>query len=269
MSETIRLYTFTLSHFCEKARWALDRSGASYREIILMPGFHRARMKALGGCGQVPLLTCGERVVEGSGAILDFADALGAPAGSPSGVPALTPGDPALRAEALEWEGYLDREVGETVRRVLYFQLMDHPGLLVRAWSLGAPYWAPLVYWLVRPRAVRVLKRSLDIDASTAQRDEQRLIAAFERVSERLRSRRFLLGDAFSRADLTLAALSGPLLRPSEHPWRLPDALEKLPVAGELARRLRDTPAGRHVAAAYARRRDDTARAASRAMIGA
>jgi glutathione S-transferase len=249
MSETFRLYTFTLSHFCEKARWALDRAGLAYREVILMPGFHRGRMKVLGGCGQVPLLTSGARVVEGSGAIIDFADSLGT-------VPVLSLGDPALRAEALEWEGYLDREVGETLRRVLYFHLFDHPKLLVRAWSLGAPFWAPPVYWLLRPRAVQVLKRYLEIDAATVARDEQRLLAAFERVSDRLGTRQFLVGDAFGRADLTLAALSAPLLRPSGHPWRLPAAQEMIPAIGELARRLRDTRAGQHVAASYSKRRD-------------
>lgn len=263
MSEPIRLYTFALSHFCEKARWALDRAGAEYREVILMPGFHRRRMQALGGCGQVPVLKFGERVVEGSAAILDFADALdGASASAArapfraSAVPPLLPADPALRAEAREWEAFLDRELGETLRRVLYFHLLGHPELLVRAWSLGAPPWAPLVYRLVRRRAVRLLQRALDIDATTAGRDEQRLLAAFERVSEHLATRRFLVGDAFSRADLTLAALSAPLLRPSEHPWRLPDALERVPAVAELARRLRDTGAGRHATASYARRGD-------------
>jgi glutathione S-transferase len=252
MSETNRLYTFTLSHFCEKARWALDRVGADYREIVLMPGFHRGRMKALGGCGQVPVLTSGARVVEGSGAILDFADSL-------AGVPALSPSDPALRAEALEWERYLDREVGETSRCVLYFHLFEHPRLLVRAWSLGAPFWALPVYSLLRPRAVRVVQRYLHIDAASARRDEQRLLAAFERVSEHLATHRFLVGDAFSRADLTLAALSAPLLRPSGHPWRLPEAQEHIPAVGDLARRLRATSAGQHVVASYTRRRHDLA----------
>ena len=73
-------------------------------------------------------------------------------------------------------------------------------------------------------------------------------------MTEHLVTRQFLVGDAFSRADLTLAALSAPLLRPSGHPWRLPDAQETIPVIGELARRLRDTRAGQHVAASYAMR---------------
>lgn len=283
MSETIRLYSFTMSHFAEKARWALDRTGVEYREVVVMPGLHRKRLRGLGGCGHVPLLTlggsgarggagggspsgvgggdsggdsagvvgAGGRVFDGSSAIIDFADTLG-------GAPPLTPSDPALRAEALEWESYLDREVGETVRRVLYYRLFDHPPLLVRAWTLGAPFWAPPFYWLLRRRAVRVVSRAFDIDAANVQSDEQRLIAAFERVSERLAGRRFLVGHSFSRADLTLAALSAPLLRPSGHPWPLPELRREIPAVDALVRRLSDGAAARHVSASYATRPRDT-----------
>lgn len=256
MGETIRLYTLALSHFCEKARWALDRAGADYQEVILLPGFHAGKLRANGGGGLVPLLTAGARVVDGSGAIIDFADTLG-------GAPPLTPSDPALRAEALEWEAYLDREVGETARRFLYFQLFERPRLIVRGWTLGAPSWAPPLYRLIRPRAVSIIRRRFGIDAATVQRDEQRLVAAFERVSERLATRRFLVGDAFSRADLTLAALSAPLWSPREHPWPLPE-LAELPAVAALARALGATRAGQHVAASYAARaRETTAGAAS------
>lgn len=108
------------------------------------------------------------------------------------------------RAEALEWAQHLDREVGETLRRALYFHLFQHPDHLVRAWSLGAPFWAPPVYRLIRRRGVRVLARKLDIDAASVPSDEQRVTEAFVPVSERL-ARQF--GAAFSRADVTLAEL--------------------------------------------------------------
>jgi glutathione S-transferase len=37
---TARLYTFTISHFAEKARWALDYKGIHYQEKRLVPGSH-------------------------------------------------------------------------------------------------------------------------------------------------------------------------------------------------------------------------------------
>jgi hypothetical protein len=64
------------------------------------------------------------------------------------------------------------------------------------------------------------------------------------------------VGDAFDPADLTLAALSAPLLRPNGHPWGLPEEQELIPAIGQLARHLRDTRAHQHVAASYARRGD-------------
>ena len=35
-----RLYTFTISHFAEKARWSLDYKGIHYQEKRLVPGSH-------------------------------------------------------------------------------------------------------------------------------------------------------------------------------------------------------------------------------------
>ena len=39
----IELYQFPLSHFCEKARWALDYKSIAYRPVNLLPGFHTMR----------------------------------------------------------------------------------------------------------------------------------------------------------------------------------------------------------------------------------
>jgi glutathione S-transferase len=189
------------------------------------------------------------RVIEGSGSILDVAEAHG------SANP-LSSGEPGLRAEALEWEGFLDREVGETLRLLVYFHLLQYPTVLVAGWSRGNPFWAPALYWLAWPKAVGSLRRHLGIEPSTARRDEQRLLRALDRVDARLTSYDFLVGDSFSRADLTLAALCGPLLRPAEHPWRFPDAVEQVPEISALAERLRRSATGRRISAAYARRRD-------------
>jgi glutathione S-transferase len=159
----------------------------------------------------------------------------------------------------LEWEHFLDRDVGETLRRVLYFHVLKRPAPLVSAWSRGGPFWAPALYWLTLPWVVPSLKRYLDLDADTVRGEERRLLAALERLDERLTARPFLAGEAFSRADLTLAALCSPLLRPSEHPWPAPAELERAPRVAELAQRLRLSVTGQRIAAAYARRRGDPA----------
>ena len=70
-----RLITFGFSHFCEKARWALDWHGIAYQEIGWPPGVHRILAKRCGAKGTtLPILLDGGMVIEGSGAIIDWAE---------------------------------------------------------------------------------------------------------------------------------------------------------------------------------------------------
>lgn len=50
------LITLPVSHFAEKARWALQRYGIAAAEEAHAPGPHRAAVKAAGGRGSVPCL---------------------------------------------------------------------------------------------------------------------------------------------------------------------------------------------------------------------
>ena len=70
-----KLVTFGISHFCEKARWALDWHGITYDEISWPPGVHLVLTKRCGAkCTTLPIVLDGERVIQGSGAIIDWAD---------------------------------------------------------------------------------------------------------------------------------------------------------------------------------------------------
>ncbi|MBW2292390.1 MAG: glutathione S-transferase N-terminal domain-containing protein, partial [Deltaproteobacteria bacterium] len=46
---TITLYEFSLSHYNEKARWALDYKGIPYRSRPVLPGFHQGILRRLSG----------------------------------------------------------------------------------------------------------------------------------------------------------------------------------------------------------------------------
>ena len=92
----LELFTFTISHFSEKARWGLDHAGVPYRERLLVPGPHLRVIRKMAPKSTVPVLRHGETCIQGSGAILDYAEQnLGV-----SWV-ALSPGD-AARAKELE-----------------------------------------------------------------------------------------------------------------------------------------------------------------------
>src|SRR5690348_3529366 len=50
------LVTIPFSHFCEKARWALDHARVAYREEGHGPGLHRLATRRAGGRHTVPVL---------------------------------------------------------------------------------------------------------------------------------------------------------------------------------------------------------------------
>jgi glutathione S-transferase len=62
------------------------------------------------------------------------------------------------------------------------------------------------------------------------------------------------VGDRFSAADLTFAALAAPMVLPTEHPFPLPVALLS-PSMHALVREFREHPAGAFALRVYAEQR--------------
>ena len=76
------LITIPISHYCEKARWALDRAGIGYRERAHLQLIHRIAARRAGGGTTVPVLICADGVLpesrnaDGSSAEIKPADIL-------------------------------------------------------------------------------------------------------------------------------------------------------------------------------------------------
>jgi glutathione S-transferase len=240
-----RLITIPFSHYCEKARWALDRNNIAYTEDAHLPIFHYLPARLAGGKRTVPVL------VEGGTALADSTDIVAwADARAPG---SLLPSDPIDRAAALQLEDDFDRQLGPHTRRWAYFQILPRRDLRNQLF-LAAPRWERLALAATRPLALRYLTRGLKIDAAGAARSRQKIDAAFGRVSTLLSDgRRFLVGSRFTVADLTFAALAAPVLMPPSFPIPLPplsafsgephaliDAWRASP-AGQLALRLYET----------------------------
>jgi glutathione S-transferase len=94
------LVTIPFSHFCEKARWALDHARLAYSEEGHVPGLHRRAVKrARGRAGSVPVLVLDDgHVLDDSPLIVRWADSHAA-----SGC-GLLPPEGKARDEALELE---------------------------------------------------------------------------------------------------------------------------------------------------------------------
>jgi glutathione S-transferase len=199
----IRLYQFPFSHFCEKARWALDYKRIAYQPVNLLPGLHVKRVRKLAPKSCLPVLQDGDVVVQDSAAIITHLDAK-YPHSS------LTPHDPEGAREASEWEKTLDERIGVPLRLWFYYHmLLDRPRALDFLLT-GAPWYGRPLFKLIFPKVREAMVRAMKINTQTAQQAEQTLLAAVEKLDAALTQRRFLVADRFSRADLTACALLSP-----------------------------------------------------------
>ena len=71
----------------------------------------------------------------------------------------------------------------------------------------GAPWYGRPLLTLIYPKLRNAMTALMNIHAESARHSEQRLVAALDKLDDALKHRRFLVGDRFSRADLTACAL--------------------------------------------------------------
>jgi len=235
---TYRLITIPVSHYCEKARWALDRLGLPYREEGHLPLLHWTATRPLGNRRTVPILLRGREIWDDSTDILLHLDTQSRPEAH------LYPDDPAQRAEVLALEDRFDEKLGPATRRWAYFHLLPDKALALRAVGAGVGKVELALGSAMFPLARLLLHRGLNITPQSAQRSLERIDALYAEVAERLADgRKFMVGERFSAADLAFAALSAPALLPDGYPIQV--LLTDLPpeMAREIAR-LRATPAG-------------------------
>ena len=238
----LKLYTFNLSHFAEKARWALDYEGIPYEEKVLLPGPHQFVTRRIAGRTSVPVLDHDGRYVQGSGAIIDYvADHLG---GS-----RLTSPDKTARSKALELEKMLDQAFGRGVQQVLYSALLKDRKTVIDLWSSGGPIWARGFYAIAFPAIASAVKRMYKTtDVEGVARAKQRFATTFDDLDNVLGTRRYLGGDAPNRADIALAALLAPVCRVPEHRVTWPSMPPEL---ADFEASLRGRPTWNHVLRMY------------------
>ena len=245
-----RLVTIPISHFCEKARWALDRAGVDYVEQRHLQVIHVFAARRAGGGRTVPVLvTADGRVLPESSDILRWADTQVAPERRlyPEG---------ALGAEAAAFERRLDEGFGPDGRLWMYHETLPVVKEL-GPWALaGVPRWERAAFRVGSRAMDRTIRRLLGVDAPAAAAALIRVDAVFDDVAARLTDGRpYLLGDRFTTADLAFAALAAPALLPTRYgsPLPPPEAMPE-PYASEV-RRLRAHPAGVFADRLYAQER--------------
>jgi glutathione S-transferase len=245
-----RLLTIPISHFCEKARWALARAGLDYLEERHVQGVHRFVARRAGGGETMPVLVADEGVFAESEEILRYADA------RTDAQRRLFPAEERPRDEVVALCRWLDEGLGPDGRRLMYAHMLDQKQLMLRVNNQGVPAWEARAIAALWPLVTRWGRRELGIGPTTIRDDEQRVRRAFDVIAERLADGRpHLCGERFSAADLTFACLAAAVLVPPEYGVRLPQP-DELPdhIARDI-RAFREHPAGAYAMELFRRER--------------
>jgi glutathione S-transferase len=240
------LITIPISHYCEKARWALDRAAIKYRERAHLQIIHWIAVRRAGGGRTAPVLVCGDRVLPDSADIVDEADARAPRARR------LFPDDPDAAEEVRALERDFDANLGPDGRSWMYNGLRERRDLAIAYGCTGVPAWERSALRLAYPVMIRVIDRYLGITPASAAQAEARVRATFDKVAERLSDGRpYICGERFTAADLTFSALAAAVLMPPEYGVPLPQPDELPTAAADAVRELRAHPAGAHALAMY------------------
>jgi glutathione S-transferase len=248
--EPPRLWHFRVSHYNEKVRWALDFKRWPHRRTSLVPGFHLLHARGISGQSQVPILELDGDVLFDSTRIIEELERR-----QPS--PALYPQDPAERTRALALEAYFDDEVAPALRRLLWSAYLEHPTLSARLAADGAPDWIRYSWLGLSPLFVPILRRNIGLSARTLKLARRRLSAYVDLLEDSILPSGYLVGERFSVADLSVAAVMSGLAGPAEFPYPLPAPVA--PEFLELRERLEERAGMRWVRDIYARHRGTSA----------
>jgi glutathione S-transferase len=246
----LRLITIPISHYCEKARWALDRAGLAYREERHVQGIHRVAARRAGGGLTVPVLVAPEGAIGESAQILAWVDQRLAPERR------LFPAETGARADVHALCRRLDAELGPRGRRLMYVHMLAQRKLALRFNNHGVPGWEDRAVRWGWPLARGFVRRELQITPGIEAADEAAVFAELDYVAERLADgRAYLCGERFGAADLTFAALSASIVLPPQYGVALPQPELLPPRTAALVRRAREHPAGTFALKLFARDR--------------
>jgi glutathione S-transferase len=247
------LWQVQVSHYVEKVRWALDYKRVPHVRRSLLPGLHAVKAKRLtGDTSTAPVLTLDGRSIGDSTRIIAAIE-------NRWPEPPLYPEDPPQRRRALELEEFFDEELGPHIRRAFYHELLPHPELVVPLFTHGRRRAARAVLRAGFPMLRVGMRRRFEINADAAANSRAKMVAAMDRLEREISSSGYLVGECFTVADLTAAALFYPVVRPAEFPYAMA-AVQDLPNSWrELIDSLAQRQGGRWVADTYRRHRRPSA----------
>jgi glutathione S-transferase len=247
-----RLLTIRVSHYNEKARWALDRLGVPYREKPYMPLMHAApvawavrRSSDAAADHMSTRFSTPVLVTDDGNTICDSSRIVRWANDHHSG-----PGTDLFPTQTSEeLEARFSRGLGESSRRLAYFWGLGDSGSVRRLARANVGPAQALLFSALLPIGSRFVKKALSVNSERAAASRQTVVQEVEFASESLGAKRYLTADRFTAADLALACMLAPVLLVSldeGYGAVLPSMDEAHPDARAFAQQVRETPAGEH-----------------------
>jgi glutathione S-transferase len=199
---TIKLITMYGSPWSERVRWALKFKGLAYEKENYEPGVDEEKIKKLTGQAMVPVLIVDGKMIPDSTAILEWLEASRAE-------PALLPKSEKDRAQVTLWEELAIGVLGPHARTLIVGRQLriDHPEAQRSGKYFAEKYGhSPYMEEQAKLTLTRVLLG----------------------LKQTLSGRQYLVGDAFTRADLTTSAMLMLLSPAPEEFFAFPDQVRRI-----------------------------------------
>jgi glutathione S-transferase len=211
---TVVLWHLPGSHYNEKARWALDFKRVPHIRRAALPGRHRVIAERLTGGSTLPVLIVDGEAIADSTCIIRTLE-------QRYPEPALYPADSDECRRALALEEWFDEQLGPAVRLLWIRQALPSSRIFIGAFAPQLGRYTRLAARLSLPARRPAIRRLFDIEAGVARAFEQLRLACV-RFRAELRPSGYLVGESFTVADLTLAALLSPVVAPEQFQYPQP-----------------------------------------------
>jgi len=250
----LELWHFPISHFNEKVRWALDWKRLPHRRRALGWDYVPRAWWATGQLS-VPILRIDGRAVHDSTRIIGELE-------HRCPEPALYPQDPALRARALALEEFCDEELGHAVRTAVLGPLLyQDPEAALDVLTTGMAPSARRILGAAVPAFRAFYTQRHKIRPEIIEAEQKKVRNGMNRIVSEIGASGYLVGDSFTVADLTAAALLGPIAQPGELEYKPPSPFS--PLMEEYRSTVAYHPALRWAVDMYGRHRGASAEAAA------
>ncbi len=237
------LHVFLISHYCEKARWAMDYCGVDYKLKVLSPIEYQKKAESIGAkSSALPILQLEGEVIQGSAEIIAWSNAKAKQEGRQGLV---------LNEESVAIEKRLDDVLGVHVRRWFYSEsLLDCPEIILPVFSKGSGFIKRLLIKAAWPTVVQIMIKRMDLGPTQEQESKEIVLKELDWLDSLISQQTdYLCGNSLSNADIAAASLMAPMVSPPSHPAS--DVMSLPPRVAATAEELSDRPFAKWISNLY------------------